>query len=184
MTAPDPATPAGSTAIPDLATLLDQMTGRAPATTDPTPADTGGPPHPAPNTDPPSTDDAPAAPLFTDLDSFIRHYLAPVVERRVTHGAATGVNWCPQWWKHAEAISRLYALWRAWETLRINDPDTGMSIWWRDHLDTHFAVLTGDYGPFNRCSPDRGHVDTTPLPVEPAPAEVLAQLPDFEVRES
>lgn len=171
MTTPDPA---GSTAIPDLATLLDQMTGRTPVTTDP---------EPAPDVNEPNKDDAPSAPMFSDLDSFMRHYLAPVVERRVTLGAATGVNWCPQWWKHPEAISRLYALWRAWETLRIADPDTGMSIWWRDHFDTHFAVLTGEYGPFGKCAPDRGHVDTTPLPVEPAPAEVLAQLPDFEVRE-
>ncbi len=54
-----------------------------------------------------------------------------------------------------------------------------MSAWWRDHFDPHFAVLTGEYGPFGRCSADRGHVDTTPLPVEPAPREVLAQLPDF-----
>ncbi|OJF14504.1 DUF4913 domain-containing protein [Couchioplanes caeruleus] len=59
-----------------------------------------------------------------------------------------------------------------------------MSIWWRDHLDPHFTVLTGEYGPFGRCSPDRGHVDTAPLPVEPAPADVLAQLPDFELRGS
>ncbi|MFC4066722.1 DUF4913 domain-containing protein [Actinoplanes subglobosus] len=170
MTTPDPAERAGSAAIPDLATLLDQMTGRAPE------------PPPTPAVDKPPDDGAPTAPMFSDVDSFMRHYLAPVVERRVTQGAANGVNWCPWWWKHPEAISRLYALWRAWETLRVADPDTGMSIWWRDHFDNHFAVLTGEYGPFSKCAPDRGHVDTTPLPVEPAPAEVLAQLPDFEVR--
>ncbi|MEV4283455.1 DUF4913 domain-containing protein [Actinoplanes xinjiangensis] len=58
-------------------------------------------------------------------------------------GAATGVNWWPWWWSHPEAISRLYALWRASERLRISEPDTGMSSWWRDHFDAHFAVLTG-----------------------------------------
>ena len=176
---PDPAR-TGSTAVPDLATLLDQMTGRLPA--DPPPAE----PDPAADDDPDLADDAPPAaePMFSDLDSFIRNYLAAVVERRVTQGSAVGVNWCPSWWKHPEAISRLYALWRAWETLRVADPDTGMSIWWRDHFDSHFAVMTGEYGPFSKCSPDRGHVDTAPLPVEPAPAEVLAQLPDFEIRQS
>jgi hypothetical protein len=183
----DPAAPAGSAAIPDLADLLDQMTGRTPAPADPAPpAHPGDAPESESSDESDPADDAPPAPepKFTDLDSFMRHYLAPVVERRVTQGAATGVNWCPQWWKHPEAISRLYALWRAWETLRVADPDTGMSIWWRDHFDSHFAVLTGEYGPFGKCSPDRGHVDTAPLPVEPAPADVLAQLPDFEVRES
>ncbi|GGQ84746.1 DUF4913 domain-containing protein [Couchioplanes azureus] len=68
-----------------------------------------------------------------------------MVERRFTQGAATGVNWCPQWWKHPEAISRLHALWRAGETLRVAE-DTGMSVWWRDHLDPEIAVLTGEYG--------------------------------------
>jgi Domain of unknown function (DUF4913) len=176
---PDPAR-AGSTAVPDLATLLDQMTGRLPA--EPPPVE----PDPADSDDPDLVDDAPppVEPLFTDLDSFIRNYLAPVVERRLTVGSAAGVNWCPCWWRHPEAISRLYALWRAWETLRVADPDTGMSIWWRDHFDNHFAVMTGEYGPFNKCSPDRGHVDTVPLPTEPAPAEVLAKLPDFEVHGS
>lgn len=176
---PDPGAPAGSAAIPDLATLLDQMTGRLPAEAPP------AGPDPVDSDDPElADDDTPAEPMFSDLDSFIRNYLAPVVERRVTQGSAVGVNWCPSWWKHPEAISRLYALWRAWETLRVADPDTGMSIWWRDHFDSHFAVMTGEYGPFSKCSPDRGHVDTTPLPVETAPAEVLAQLPDFEIRGS
>ncbi|MGV0111135.1 DUF4913 domain-containing protein [Arthrobacter sp. CP30] len=32
------------------------------------------------------------------------------------------------------AVSRLNALWRAWETLRL-DPGTGMSDWWRIHAD-------------------------------------------------
>ncbi len=181
---PDPAAPAGSTAVPDLATLLDQMTSRA---ADPSPADTSGEPGPAGTDDPElAGDDAPAAiePMFTDLNSFMVNYLSPVVERRLSVGSSFAVNWCPSWWRHPEAISRLYALWRAWETLRVGDPDTGMSIWWRDHFDSHFAVMTGEYGPFNKCSPDRGHVNTAPLPVEPAPAEVLAQLPDFEIRGS
>lgn len=168
---PDPGAPAGSTAVPDLATLLDQMTGRLPAA--PPPAE----PDLADTTDPELVgDDAPVAaePMFVDLDSFNRNYLAPVVERRVTQSSAVGVNWCASWWRHPEAISRLYALWRAWETLRVADPDTGMSIWWRDHFDSHFSVMTGEYGPFSKCSPDRGHVDTAPLPV--APAEVLAPV--------
>ncbi|MEW2383659.1 DUF4913 domain-containing protein [Micromonospora sp. NPDC047707] len=48
---------------------------------------------------------------------------------------------------------------------------------WRHHLDPHLAALSPEYGPFNRCGPDKHH-DPTPLPVQPAPAEVLAQLTD------
>jgi hypothetical protein len=176
-----PAAAAGSGAVVSLSTLLDQLTGAAPAI----PSAAAPPPaaaaSPGDGADPaaPATD-----PMFSDLDSFIRNYLAPVVERRLSVGAAMGMNWCPKWWSHPEAISRLYALWRAWETLRVADPDTGMSIWWRDHFEPHFGVITGEYGPFAKCSPDRGHVATTPLPVEPAPPDVLAQLPDYEIRPS
>lgn len=167
----DAGEPAGSFAIPDLATLLDQLAG-TPSTPAAALAPSGAP---QPEPDDPQ---AAAGPVFDNLDAFISGYLAPVVERRVVQGASPGVAWCPEWWRHPEAISRLYALWRGWETLRVADPGTGMSLWWRDHFDPHFAVLTSDHGPLGKCSPDRGHVATAALPVVPAPPEVLAQLPD------
>ena len=160
MTNPTPQTHADPVA--DLSQLLDQL-----ASTDPTPPAAGDGPDPQP--------------VFDNVDTFIRHYLAPVVERRLAHGASAGAYWCPRWWAHPEAISRLYALWRAWETLRVSDPQLGMSTWWRDHLDPHLTALTSEYGPFGRCGPDK-HVDPKPLPVQPAPAEVLAQLPDATPR--
>jgi hypothetical protein len=57
-----------------------------------------------------------------------------------------GATWCPQWWKRAEAISRLEALWRAWEFLRL-DGTTGMSVWWRELGDHHMSVLLSIDGP-------------------------------------
>ena len=66
--------------------------------------------------------------------------------------------WCPQWWKHAEGIYRLEALWRAWEYLR-QEPNTGASVWLRDHCDPHMAVLLSSDGPFKGCTPSDGHVD-------------------------
>jgi hypothetical protein len=175
--------PAGAAAVVNLSTLLDQLTGAAPIE----PPPTGAAPPPVPAEPAPAgaaAEAKPPEPMFRDLDSFMCNYLAPVVERRVAQGSAAGPQWCSQWWRHPEAISRLYALWRSWETLRVSDPDTGMSIWWRDHFDNHFAVLSGEYGPFAKCSPDRGHVATTALPIEPAPKDVLAQLPDYELRPS
>lgn len=143
--------------VADLSTLLDQLTGAPDAPAAPDDQDT-------------------PQPVFRDVDQFVAGYLAQVVERRVASGPTPGIAWCPRWWAHPEALSRLYALWRAWETLRVNDPHTGMSIWWRDHLDPHLAALTGDLGPFARCG--TRHRDPEALPIEPAPAEVLAQLPD------
>nr|WP_232234197.1 DUF4913 domain-containing protein [Micromonospora chokoriensis] len=56
------------------------------------------------------------------MEAFVGDYLAHVVERRLAFGPTSENNWCLRWWAHPEAISRLYALWRAWETLRVSDP--------------------------------------------------------------
>ncbi|MEU4778283.1 DUF4913 domain-containing protein [Micromonospora sp. NPDC023633] len=163
MTLPQPG-PAGDP-IADLSALLGQLAGDPDVT--------------PPAATPPAGDDAAPEPAYRNVEAFVADYLAHVVERRLATGPTSGVNWCPRWWAHPEAISRLYALWRAWETLRVSDPQTGMSIWWRDHLDPHLTALAAEYGPFSRCSPDK-HTEPRPLPVELAPPEVLAQLPDAD----
>ena len=66
-------------------------------------------------------------------------------------------RWCAEWWRHAEAITRLTALWHAWEALRLQ-PGTGMATWLRDHLDHQLPVLLGRTGPFAMCSEDE-HID-------------------------
>lgn len=110
--------------------------------------------------------DPPAELVYPTVEAFVREQLAPMYRRAVDDGTLT---WCPEWWRHAEAISRLEALWRAWEHLRL-DAATGMSVWFRDHADPHMAVLLDVDGPFKRCSPSRGHGgELEPLPVEPAP---------------
>ena len=60
-------------------------------------------------------------------------------------------RWCHQWWQHDEAISRLTALWHAWEVLRLQ-PGTGIGTWYRDHLDHQLPILMGARGPFYQCS--------------------------------
>ena len=49
-------------------------------------------------------------------------------------------TWCPQWWRHAEAVSRFEALARAREHLLL-DAATGMFVWLRDHADQYMSVL-------------------------------------------
>jgi hypothetical protein len=73
--------------------------------------------------------------------------------------------WCPEWYRHAQALSRLDSIWRAWEHLR-RDPALGMSNWWTHYVDPNIrALLDPDVGPFGRCV--NGHQDgsTEPLPV-------------------
>ena len=103
---------------------------------------------------------------YPSVDVFVRDQLAPSYRRNLDGRNRT---WCPQWWRHPEAIARLEALWRAWEHLRL-EPATGMSIWLRDHADHHMTVLLDPDGPFKGCSPEKGHGERLdPLPLEDAP---------------
>jgi hypothetical protein len=123
----------------------------------------------------PDADPAEPQPVFANVDAFMSGYLRHVVERGST-GGGSPFHWCPRWWSHPEAVSRIYVLWRTWECLRL-DAQVGMSLWWRDHLGPHLDALTSPGGPFARCRPDR-HRDPEPLPAVPAPRDVLAQLPE------
>lgn len=114
----------------------------------------------------------PAAPalFYPTLDRFVAEQLAPLYRRPLGHGR----TWCPQWWRHAEAITRLEALWRSWEQLRL-EPALGMSVWLRDHADPHMAVLLDPDGPFHGCSPAKSHgARLAPLPVEAPPDGLFA----------
>lgn len=93
--------------------------------------------------------------FFGSVDEFVREKLRYVYVRRV--GPTGPHRWAAQWWKYPEAISRLDALWRAWEALRL-EPTFGMSVWWRDHADYHMQVLMSSDGPF-RESKDRNDSD-------------------------
>lgn len=112
-------------------------------------------------------DDEPPKPEFDSVYDFVEQHLVFLYERRVR--GSEDRAWCPQWWSHPEAVSRLEALWRAWEALR-TDPALGMSVWWRDHADAHMSVLLDTAGPFWACSVSSGHEsrgEIEPLPVDP-----------------
>lgn len=112
-------------------------------------------------------DTPPAAqPLYPSVAAWYAGYLAPAWRRNFGNGGH--LTWCPTWWRHAEAVDRLRALWRAYEHLRL-DGATGMAVWWRDYCDPCMAVLTDTGGPFANCSPD-GHGLLPPgLPVVDPP---------------
>ncbi len=120
-------------------------------------------------------DEATGAPetYFPSLLAWFEQWLRPVYRRSIRGDLR---EWCPEWWQHAEAISRLEALWRAWEALRL-DPGTGLSVWWRDHADHHLAALLDADGPFKACGD--GHVDDNPemLPHTPPPPDLFAEEP-------
>jgi hypothetical protein len=106
---------------------------------------------------------APAEPAFADVQTWVEDYFVLVFGRSV----GGEFRWCPRWWDHVEAITRLEALWRTWEHLRL-DPQTGIAVWLRDHLDHQLPRLMAPTGPFARCTPDR-HEPDRPLPATPPP---------------
>lgn len=65
------------------------------------------------------------------------------------------VRWCAQWYLHAEAVTRIQALWKSWEDMRWAGP-TGMATWWLSYLDPHMRELTGPTGPFEFCNAKTG----------------------------
>ena len=86
-------------------------------------------------------------------------------------GPDSGRVWCPSWFRHPEALSRLDSVWRAWEFLRF-DPALGMSNWWLHHADPHVQALMDPVtGPFAHCVD--GHQPEVPLPLDDAPDGVF-----------
>jgi Domain of unknown function (DUF4913) len=110
------------------------------------------------------TDDS--GPVYYALEDWLTGYFLPMFRR--TLGGE--YRWCHQWWQHGEAISRLTALWHAWEVLRLQ-PGTGIATWYRDHLDHQLPILMGPRGPFYQCS------ETTHR--EPHQAEAAAAPDDW-----
>ncbi|GAA2148857.1 DUF4913 domain-containing protein [Actinomadura napierensis] len=137
-------------------------------------ADLGGP------WTPPELDDGPdsgesvqqeeeeeRAPAFQTPEEFFTEFLAPHIQRRL----GGSYTWCPEWWSHPEGISRIVAMWTAFEHLRWEGA-LGMSTWWLHHADPHLSVLMSkDGGPFSACKKDAHNPNGLPsLPHHPAPA--------------
>jgi hypothetical protein len=57
-------------------------------------------------------------------------------------------HWCPEWWRHPEAVSRFSALYEAYQQAV---GEQTMSAWWTQHWDTHARVLFSQHGPFKDC---------------------------------
>ncbi len=106
---------------------------------------------------------------FQNVYVFVQDFLVKVHARPVRDQLSW--RWCSQWWDHPEAVSRLEALWKAFEVLR-RDPGTGAATWWRDYADPTMAALSDAAGTFAKCS-DTTHALPPDLPMEPPAAWLL-----------
>lgn len=89
---------------------------------------------------------AQVVPEFASVDTFVEEYVLP----NWRHTPADS-RWCATWWRHAEAVTRLEAVWEAFEVMRL-EPAPSLSTWWRDHLDVHMRALTAVEGTFAGCT--------------------------------
>lgn len=113
----------------------------------------------------------PSSTIYENVVEFVENYLGPVYRRHVSD--LSDAQWCPEWWKHAEATIRLDALWRAWEYYRL-DGGAGISVWLNDHADRHMRRLLDQRGPFTYCNVGDGHQDMLdPMPLKSPPPHLF-----------
>ncbi|MGN2642247.1 DUF4913 domain-containing protein [Nocardia takedensis] len=113
---------------------------------------------------------------YTDLDSFVVGYLARIYARDV--GALESEHcWCPQYWAHPEAESRLRQLWETWEDERLLPQ--GMQRWWLQ-ADYHMSRLMDANGTFAHCTATR-HQPPPRLACVPRPGLDEPEDEDLEV---
>lgn len=109
---------------------------------------------------------------FPTVYAFVADFLVHVYPRQL-RDQDNAYKWCPRWFLHPGALSRLEALWKAFEALRL-EPGVAASTWWNEHADPCMTVLTDPAGPFARCGPGK-HQQSPPLPVEDPPAWLLTE---------
>src|SRR5450759_3552699 len=80
-------------------------------------------------------------PCYPSVEAWVVGQFAPTYARPLS----PAVRWCARWWDHAEAISRLEALWRVWEVARL-DELRGIAVWYRDFPDPQAGVLVSSGG--------------------------------------
>lgn len=102
-------------------------------------------------------------PVYFEVEEWVTGQFLPMFRRPL----GGEFRWCGEWWRHAEAITRLTALWHSWESLRL-EPGTGIATWLRDHLDHQLPILLGRSGPFAQCSEDE-HIEPSQAAAKPSP---------------
>jgi len=94
-----------------------------------------------------SADDRPM--MFESLEAWLEDFWLPLYTRALSPSRV----WCPRWFEHPEARSRLLGLWYAWEAIADRNSRAALSDWWRDHADYQMGRLMDPQGPFQGCSP-------------------------------
>jgi Domain of unknown function (DUF4913) len=115
---------------------------------------------------------APRGWKYTNVIDWVEQWFVYAFAR----SAMTEVYWCEYWWDHTEAVVVLTALWRAWETMRL-DRDTGMVKWLAYFAYPLTHELWSGGSTFRSCSVT-AHVPPSPLSFVPVPDDVRGGISD------
>lgn len=96
---------------------------------------------------------------FDFFDRFLRNQYPTTVTRMQQ------LRWSRKWYMHTEAVTRVSALWKAYEAARRDNPDNYMSDYLRFHSDYHMDRLMRADGVFDDCR--REDTPSVPIPVDP-----------------
>jgi hypothetical protein len=110
---------------------------------------------------PPATPATPAPPQVIELatlHAWVSKHVAPMQRKLTTTGEGGGIRWCRRWWQHFDAVTRFEALYLIHGALADEGQPGWQSIFLRDHVDQHLAILTSPFGPFAACHKDH-HTD-------------------------
>jgi hypothetical protein len=75
--------------------------------------------------DKPAEEQKPPELVYDSTEEFLHEQLLPTYVRDVDGRSA---KWCIEWYFHPEALSRIEALWRAWEHLFSLLPDVRLAL--------------------------------------------------------
>ncbi|GAB3868515.1 hypothetical protein GCM10028801_44560 [Nocardioides maradonensis] len=135
---------------------------------------------------PAQPDPEPEPARFATVDLFVEKFVLP---NWVHKYVAERVRWCDHWWEHAEAITRLEAIWEAFELMRLQ-PAPSFSTWLRDHFDVHMRTLTDPDGVFHKCDMKKvdpktgsGYHNAEPTwPSAPVPVGMFAEIETAQIQ--
>lgn len=107
--------------------------------------------------------------VFESMEEFVVLYVAQVFQSPPN---CIEQAWCPEWWRHPEALARFAGLWRSYERHRALGV---LSDWLLYCAGPQLRSLRApDRGAFAGCSVTSGHNDALiGMPVNPIPAEFM-----------
>jgi hypothetical protein len=98
---------------------------------------------------------------FDLLPAFLAWVEAHLSVVECTQSDKSTAAWCPEWWKHPEAVERLWACFEARQQVTLDAAARmdALSDWWLTHWDRHAAILfDSKAGPFRKCDRNLGHL--------------------------